>query len=139
MPGLFAGEEAMIEKVEALVEYLAVHEMGCASGACGRCERAKSCYHKVGCVTCHEPALDVRPPKVPADAEVEKPGNGSVPIALADAIQLHLALVFSEDPLSMPPFRPHAGHASLRPGSLRHRGLSTHRPHCHPKWTSADF
>jgi mono/diheme cytochrome c family protein len=112
MPGLFASEEGDEEKVEALVEFLTAQRSGrreSSSGgmltpaATGDVERGKELYHKVGCVACHEPALDVRPPKVSADAEVEKPGNGSVPIALADAYDVNALALFLHDPLSMRP------------------------------------
>jgi mono/diheme cytochrome c family protein len=112
MPGLFASEEGDEEKVEALVEFLTAQRSGrreSSSGgmltpaATGDVERGKELYHKVGCVACHEPALDVRPPKVPADAEVEKPGNGSVPIALADAYDVNALALFLHDPLLMRP------------------------------------
>ncbi len=103
MPGLFAGEEGDEEKVEALVEYLSANKWDAPQMPAGDVERGKELYHKVGCVACHEPALDVRPPKVPADAEVEKPGNGSVPIALADAYDVNALALFLHDPLSMRP------------------------------------
>jgi mono/diheme cytochrome c family protein len=103
MPGLFAGEEGDEEKVEALVEYLSANKWDAPQMPRGDVERGKELYHKVGCVACHEPALDVRPPKVPADAEVEKPGNGSVPIALADAYDVSALAFFLHDPLSMRP------------------------------------
>jgi len=103
MPGLFAGEEGDEEKVEALVEFLSASKWDAPQMPAGDVERGKELYHKVGCVACHEPALDVRPPKVPADAEVEKPGNGSVPIALADAYDVNALAAFLHDPLSMRP------------------------------------
>ncbi len=103
MPGLFAGEAGDEEKVEALVEYLSAMKWDAPQMPAGDVERGKELYHKVGCVACHEPALDVRPPKVPADAEVEKPGNGSVPIALADAYDVNALALFLHDPLSMRP------------------------------------
>jgi mono/diheme cytochrome c family protein len=103
MPGLFAGEAGDDEKVEALVEYLSANKWDAPQMPAGDVERGKELYHKVGCVACHEPALDVRPPKVPADAEVEKPGNGSVPIALADAYDVNALALFLHDPLSMRP------------------------------------
>lgn len=99
MPGLFAGEEGDGEKVEALVEYLASLKAETPKMPAGDAERGKELYHKVGCVACHEPALDVRPPKVPADAEVEKPGNASVPIALADAYEINALAAFLRNPL----------------------------------------
>jgi mono/diheme cytochrome c family protein len=95
MPGLFAGEAGDDEKVEALVEYLSANKWDAPQMPAGDVERGKELYHKVGCVACHEPALDARPPKVPADAEVEKPGNGSVPIALADAYRCERASALS--------------------------------------------
>lgn len=103
MPGLFAGEEGDDEKVEALVEYLSAMKWDAPQVPAGDAERGKELYHKVGCVACHEPAKDVRPPKVPADAEIEKPGNASVPIALADAYEFSALASFLKNPLH---FRP---------------------------------
>jgi len=103
MPGLFAGEQGDDEKVEALVEYLASLKAETPKMPAGDAERGKELYHKVGCVACHEPALDVRPPKVPADAEVEKPGNASVPIALADAYEFNALAAFLKNPLHTRP------------------------------------
>ena len=103
MPGLFAGEDGDDEKAEALVEYLASLKAETPKMPAGDAERGKELYHKVGCVACHEPALDVRPPKVPADAEVEKPGNASVPIALADAYEFNALAAFLKNPLHTRP------------------------------------
>ena len=106
MPGLFAGEEGDDEKAEALVEYLASLKAETPKMPAGDSEHGKELYHKVGCVACHEPALDVRPPKVPADAEVEKPGNASVPIALADAYEFNALAAFLKILLRRLLFRP---------------------------------
>ncbi|WP_395745737.1 c-type cytochrome [Prosthecobacter sp.] len=103
MPGLFAGAEGDDEKVEALVEYLSSLKQDLPKVPAGDVERGKELYHKVGCVACHEPAKDVRPPKVAADAEVEKPGNASVPIALADAYDFTALSHFLKNPLAMRP------------------------------------
>ena len=103
MPGLFSGAEGDDEKVEALVEYLSSLKQDLPKVSAGDVERGKDLYHKVGCVACHEPAKDVRPPKVAADAEVEKPGNASVPIALADAYDFTALSHFLHDPLSVRP------------------------------------
>lgn len=103
MPGLFAGEDGDEEKVEALVEYLSARKGGVPPMPKGDAERGKELYHKVGCVACHEPASDVRPPKAAPEDEIEKPGNGSVPIALADAYDETALAAFLHDPLSMRP------------------------------------
>lgn len=103
MPGLFAGEEGDDEKVEALVEYLSAMKWDAPQVPAGNADRGKELYHKVGCVACHEPALDVRPPKVPAGVDVEKPGNASVPISLADAYDFTALSYFLKHPLSMRP------------------------------------
>ena len=103
MPGLFTGEEGDDEKVEALVEYLSAMKQDAPKVPAGDVERGKELYHKVGCVACHEPAKDMRPPKLPADAEVEMPGNASVPIALADAYDFTALSYFLKHPLSMRP------------------------------------
>lgn len=103
MPGLFAGEEGDDEKVEALVEYLRASKKEAPKMPAGNADRGKDLYHKVGCVACHEPALDMRPPKLAAGAEVEKPGNASVPISLADAYDVNALAHFLHDPLSVRP------------------------------------
>jgi mono/diheme cytochrome c family protein len=103
MPGLFAGEEGDAEKVEALTEYLGSLKQEVKKMPVGDIARGKDLYHKVGCVACHEPATDYRPAKVAADAEIEKPGLGSVPIALADAYEVNALAHFLQDPLSHRP------------------------------------
>jgi len=103
MPGLFTGAEGDDEKVEALVEYLSSLKQDLPQVPAGDVERGKELYHKVGCVACHEPAKDVRPPKAAADAEVEKPGNASVPIALADAYDFTALSHFLHHPLAVRP------------------------------------
>lgn len=103
MPGLFAGEEGDAEKVEALTEYLSSLKQEAKKMPAGDVARGKELYHKVGCVACHEPASDYRPVKVAADAEVEKPGLASVPIALADAYEVNALAHFLLDPLSHRP------------------------------------
>ncbi|OYW74423.1 MAG: hypothetical protein B7Z37_17820 [Verrucomicrobia bacterium 12-59-8] len=103
MPGLFAGAEGDDEKVEALVEYLSSLKQDLPKVPAGDVERGKALYHTVGCVACHEPAKDVRPPKVAADAEVDKPGNASVPIALADAYDFTALSHFLKNPLAVRP------------------------------------
>lgn len=103
MPGLFAGQEGDDEKVEALVEFLSASKMDVPQMPVGNADNGKELYHKVGCVACHEPASDVRPPKAAPDATVDKPGNGSVPIALADAYNVNALTQFLHDPLSMRP------------------------------------
>ncbi|MDI1311839.1 c-type cytochrome [Prosthecobacter sp.] len=103
MPGLFAGAEGDDEKVEALVEYLSSLKQDVPQVPAGDVERGKELYHKVGCVACHEPAQDARPPKVAAEAEVDKPGNASVPIALADAYAFTALSHFLKHPLTLRP------------------------------------
>jgi hypothetical protein len=84
MPGLFAGEEGDEEKVEALVEYLSTQKAALPAMPKGDEAKGKVLYHK----SAAWPATSLRRMcghrKCPDD-EIEKPGNGSVPIALADA------------------------------------------------------
>ncbi|MBX7207197.1 MAG: c-type cytochrome [Verrucomicrobiaceae bacterium] len=105
MPGLFANEEGDAEKVEALVEYLSSLKEPASKTKVpkGDAESGKKLYHEVGCVACHEPATDYRPPGVPADETVEKPGNASVPIALADDYDEAALAHFLSDPLRYRP------------------------------------
>ncbi|MBB5039755.1 c-type cytochrome [Prosthecobacter dejongeii] len=103
MPGLFAGEEGDAEKVEALTEFLSSLNPATPKMPVGDMARGKDLYHKVGCVACHEPATDYRPAKAAADAEIEKPGLGSVPLILAEAYSADALTEFLFDPLSHRP------------------------------------
>lgn len=103
MPGLFAGEEGDAEKVEALTEFLSSLKQDVKEMPSGDIERGKELYHKVGCVACHEPATDFKPAKVASDAEPDKPGLASVPIALADAYSVNALADFLYDPLACRP------------------------------------
>lgn len=101
MPGLFAGEEGDAEKAEALTEYLASLKKAPQPMPKGDEAKGRELYHTVGCVACHEPAAeaDYRPHRAPKDVELERPGNGSAPIALADAYELSALADFLFDPL----------------------------------------
>lgn len=103
MPGLFAGEEGDAEKVEALTEFLSSLNPATPKMPVGDMARGKDLYHKVGCVACHEPATDYRPAKAAADAEIERPGLGSVPLILAEAYSADALTEFLFDPLSHRP------------------------------------
>jgi mono/diheme cytochrome c family protein len=103
MPGLFAGEDGDAEKVEALTEFLSSLKQPVPAMPKGDADNGKQLYHQTGCVACHEPATDYRPPKVPADADVEKPGLASVPIALADDYDEQALAHFLADPLHSRP------------------------------------
>ncbi|MDB6137703.1 MAG: cbb3-type cytochrome c oxidase subunit [Verrucomicrobiaceae bacterium] len=85
MPGLFSGGETDPEKVEALTQYLLTLKQPVEPLPPGSADNGKKLYHTVGCVACHEPATDYRPPTTAKDANVDRPGNGSNPLALADA------------------------------------------------------
>lgn len=103
MPGMFAGEDGDAAKVEALVEYLSSLKQESPKMPAGDGAHGKELYHKVGCVACHEPGTDFRPEKVPAEMEVEKPGNASVPIAFADVYDLNSLAHFLKNPLHYRP------------------------------------
>ncbi len=103
MPGMFAGEEGDAAKVEALVEYLSSLKQDMPKMPAGNGAHGKELYHKIGCVACHEPGSDFRPAKVPAEMEVEKPGNASVPIAFADVYDVNSLAHFLKNPLAHRP------------------------------------
>lgn len=103
MPGMFSGADDDAEKVEAIAQYLVSLKQPTKPMPAGDAVRGRDLYHKVGCVACHEPAADQRPPGVPPDREVEKPGNASVPIAFADAYEFHTLARFILDPLKTHP------------------------------------
>jgi len=103
MPGMFAGEEGDAVKVEALVTYLSSLKQPAPQMPSGDGAHGKELYHKAGCVACHEPGTDFRPEKVPAEMEVEKPGNASVPIAFADVYDVNSLAHFLKNPLHYRP------------------------------------
>jgi mono/diheme cytochrome c family protein len=104
MPALFSAEDdAAPEKVEAITQYLLTLQQPVKPMPAGNAEHGKSLYHTVGCVACHQPATDYRPPLLPAGTEPEKPGNASNPIALADAYTLDALGRFLFDPLAYRP------------------------------------
>jgi cytochrome c2 len=100
MPTLFSNADGDAVKVEALVAYLQTLRETVAPMPMGDAARGRDLYHQVGCVACHEPAVDMRPPNWPAETEVDRPGNASSPIALADAYDLHSLARFLHDPLA---------------------------------------
>lgn len=105
MPGLFAGnEEADPDVIEALATYLAsLKAPAVEAKPNGDARRGRELYHQVGCVACHEPAADYRPPSLPAEADPEAPGLPSSPLALADDYDEGALAAFLRDPLA---FRP---------------------------------
>ncbi len=104
MPGLFsADDEATPEKVEAITQYLLTLQQPVKPMPVGNAERGKKLYHSVGCVACHQPATDYRPPLLAAEMQPEIPGNASNPIALADAYTLDALGRFLFDPLAYRP------------------------------------
>ncbi|MDB6120488.1 MAG: Cytochrome c, partial [Verrucomicrobiaceae bacterium] len=89
MPGMFTGAETDPEKVEALTQYLLTLKQSVEAMPAGSADNGKKLYHTVGCVACHEPATDYRPPTAAKDANIDRPGNGSNPLALADAYDVN--------------------------------------------------
>ncbi len=85
MPGMFGSREGDAEKVEALTQYLLTLKQKVEPLPPGDADRGKKLYHTAGCVACHEPATDYRPPTAAPDTNIDRPGNGSNPLALADA------------------------------------------------------
>jgi len=104
MPGLFAGnQETDADVIEALASYLNTLTVPAADAPGGDPLRGQKLYHTLGCVACHEPATDYRPPQLPPDAELESPSLPSVPIALADDYSFAALAAFLLDPLSSRP------------------------------------
>lgn len=104
MPGLFAGnQETDAATIEALATYLHSLTQPQAEPTAGDPQRGQHLYHTIGCVACHEPATDYRPPQLPADADQEDPSLPSVPIALADDYSFAALTAFLLDPLASRP------------------------------------
>lgn len=104
MPGLFAGnQETDAATIEALATYLRSLSKPQAEPPAGDPQRGQQLYHTIGCVACHEPAADYRPPQLPAEADQETPSLPSVPIALADDYSFAALTAFLLDPLASRP------------------------------------
>lgn len=106
MPGLFTGDEGNAKDVEALTEYLSslIRPPSAAlETLSGDSESGKRLYHQVGCVACHEPATDYRPPAAPRGTEIEEPGLASVPLVLAEAYAPEELASFLQNPLHIRP------------------------------------
>ncbi len=106
MPGLFAGNaEGDAETIEALATYLAslTARANALPAPAGDAARGRDLYHQTGCVACHEPATDYRPPSLPAEAELEAPGLPSSPLALADDYSEAALAGFLLDPIASRP------------------------------------
>ncbi len=105
MPGLFAGNDASDpDTIEALAAYL--HSLTAAEPPllpADDAERGRELYHQTGCVACHEPATDYRPPSLPPGFDPEAPGLPSSPIALADDYNEAALAAFLLDPLASRP------------------------------------
>ena len=106
MPGLFTGEDGDAEDVEAIVEFLTSRSRPRSEMLQmpkGNPTSGKQLYHRIGCVACHEPATDYRPPAPPEGTEIEKPGLASVPLVLAEAYTEDELAAFLQNPLHIKP------------------------------------
>ena len=104
MPGLFAGnQESDPDTIEALATYLASLNSPLLTTSPGDPAQGKILYHTLGCVACHEPATDYRPPSLPPEADLEAPSLASSPIALADDYSHSALTAFLLDPLATHP------------------------------------
>jgi mono/diheme cytochrome c family protein len=104
MPGLFAGnQETDADTIEALATYLSTLAPPLPPVPAGDPLRGQTLYHTIGCVACHEPATDYRPPQLPPEAELESPSLPSVPIALADDYSYPALTAFLLSPLTSRP------------------------------------
>ncbi|MCB1227680.1 MAG: c-type cytochrome, partial [Verrucomicrobiales bacterium] len=100
MPGLFNGAEDEPEILEALVTYLASLRTAATPppALAGDADRGREIYHRIGCIACHEPGADYKPADLKDDEYLEKPGLGSVPIALADDMTTSTLADFLQHP-----------------------------------------
>ena len=116
MPGLFAGNaEPDAAAIEAVATYLASLQQPLPTPPPGDAAQGRQLYHAIGCVACHEPATDYRPPSLPAGTDPEKPALASVPIAFADDYSFPALVAFLRDPLAhRPASRMPSQHLSLQ-------------------------
>ncbi len=84
MPSLFAGPDRDLEEIEALKHFLATLHEPLPGFPDGDIDTGRLLYHQVGCVSCHAPEMDYRPPWLSADEEVYQTSLPSVPMNLAD-------------------------------------------------------
>ena len=84
MPSLFAGPDRDLDEILALKHFLSTLTKPLPEYPAGDVERGRILYHKIGCVACHAPEKDYRPPWVPGNIELTLAGLPSVPMNLAD-------------------------------------------------------
>ena len=84
MPSFFAGPDRDLDEIEALTHFLSTLTESLPEFPEGDLEAGRILYHKVGCVACHAPEKDYRPPWIPENLDVYLAGLPSVPMNLAD-------------------------------------------------------
>ncbi len=84
MPSMFSGPDRDLDEIVALKHFLFSLREPIPKFGVGDLENGKQLYHKIGCVTCHAPEVDYRPPWIPANIELSLTSLPSVPLNLSD-------------------------------------------------------
>lgn len=98
MPSLFSGPDRDLEEIEALKHFLATLQTDLPRYPEGDIDAGRLLYHRVGCVACHAPEVDFRPPWVPANVEMFLTSLPSVPMNLADRYPREVLIDLIRDP-----------------------------------------
>ncbi|MDF1752574.1 MAG: c-type cytochrome [Verrucomicrobiales bacterium] len=98
MPSMFSGPDRDLDEIDSLKHFLSTLKEPVKKYPEGDIEAGKLLYHKIGCVSCHAPELDYRPPWVPASVEMNLTSLPSVPMNLADRYPREVLIDFLLDP-----------------------------------------
>lgn len=103
MPSLFSGPDRDLDEIEALKHFLSTMQTDLPRYPEGDIEAGRLLYHRVGCVACHAPEVDFRPPWVPANVEMFLTSLPSVPMNLADRYPREVLIDLIRDPFRYRP------------------------------------
>ncbi len=100
MPSLFAGPDRDEGELDALFQYLwSLRETKERQPLLlGVVEKGRELFHQSGCVACHAPGLDYRPPGLAEEARLDLPGIPSAPIRYAEIWDTHFLTRFLMEP-----------------------------------------
>ncbi len=100
MPSLFSGPDRDLVEIEDLKHYLASLKRPdpYPKRPEGDIDRGRTFYHQVGCVSCHAPEADYRPPHLSPETELDHTGLPHVPMNLADVYSEEALVEFLLDP-----------------------------------------
>ncbi|MDF1813927.1 MAG: hypothetical protein P1V20_17120 [Verrucomicrobiales bacterium] len=103
MPSMFSGPDRDLDEIDSLKHFLATLKEPLPQFPEGDLDEGKILYHKIGCVSCHAPEIDYRPPWIPKNVEIELTALPSVPMNLADRYPREALIDLILDPVKHRP------------------------------------